>query len=511
MAGLWAVALAAVLSGAVQQPPAAPGYVFLEAVRTEEGAPRRLAGPDGEQLPVLTRAAETPLIASARHALSGGLGAAIPAIDRHARQEAAEKPSCPGLPEAVFVYLSDEDGGYARRHFFYSAEEGMAPALCTDHFVDITIDEASVGNGGFEEVLAHEWGHILLRRLLGPVPPVPSRKFHSVRTITDPVTAFDEGFGAHLQPLSARLTQTPGYRARIEGRAAPSLADRWISRQETWLRQAAVPQNVFAFARPERPLTGDPYADWRADEAESGADFCRLKSGAQMMAAEGVAAAFFHRLAAEVTEPEAAVALYRKMIFVLQTMRAWPEEAPLAAFVASWGDAFAEDEEMITSLFVETTHGATLSREAANLAEKAACAASQGDIETFLPAREAAGAAKAALLDDVLAGRQALTAAIGPSLWIANPAITIAPAPWQAARTLPATADLNTARAAELALLFEGTALAGKASVLTAAREAAPFSSLNDIAERAGLSEEEALILRSLGQAFERTGAAHRR
>jgi DNA uptake protein ComE-like DNA-binding protein len=510
MASLWAVALTAI-SGALQQAPAAQDYIFLEPVRTEEGGPLHMAGPDGDQLPVLTRAAETPLLVAARHALSGGFGAAIPAIDRHARREAAEKPSCPALPEAVFVYLSDEDGGFARQHFFYSAEEGVTPALCTDHFVDITIDEASIGNGAFEEVLAHEWGHVLLRRLLGPVPPVPSRKFHSVRTITDPVTAFDEGFGAHLQPLSARLTKTPGYRARIEGRAAPGLADRWISRQETWLRQAAVPQNIFVFARPERSLTGDPYAQWRADEAESGAGFCRLKSGDQMMAAEGVAAAFFHRLAAEVTEPEAAVEFYTKMILVLQAMGGWPEEAPLAAVAASWAQIFAEDEEMITTLFLETTHGATISSEAAGLAEEAACAASQGDIETFLSAREAAGAAKAGLLDDVLAGRQGLTAAIGPSLWIANPAVTIAPAPWQAARTLPATADLNTARTAELALLFEGTALAGKAARLTAARAAGPFSSLDDLAERAGLSEEEVSVLRSLAHAFERTGAAPRR
>jgi len=408
----------------------------------------------------------------------------------------------------VYVFLSDEDGGYARHRFFVAAGEGE-PVLCDDHFVDLTADAASIASGEFEEVLAHEWGHVLLRRLLGPVPETPSRKFHSARTATDPVTAFDEGFGIQLQPHSARLTVTPGYRARIEGTAEPRLADFWFSRQETWMRQALVPQNRLVFAKNAPTAGEDAYARWVLDEASANFDACRLQSGDQMVASEGVVASFLYKLLA--TDAAGAEGRYNQLITVLARMKGWPTGEPaIIAFVRAWGEAFPQEREAVTRLFVATTQGATVSREVLSLQEKTACAGASGNLGAFLGARKEAQAALDAAVADVLAGRIVLGAALGPQLWLANPAVNIATAPWRGKRDAPVVVNLNTARAAELELLFTDTPLAGRAEAIVQAREAGPFRSIEDAASRAGLKGAELDALRKAAAALTQVGGAAR-
>jgi len=493
--------LLTVTAGAAAQP-----YVLLEAVRDGDGRPVTQSGADGVRLPVLKRAGATPLVAAINRVLATGFAARIPAIDAAARR-AGRDTSCAGLPAALLIHLSDEDGGYARQGFVLADADGRT-APCRDHFIDITADEASVASGEFEEVLAHEWGHVLLRRVWGPVPPTPSRKFHSVRTVTDPVTAFDEGFGAHFQPLSARLTETPGYRARVEGTLEPRLAEAWFSRQETWARQALVPQNRFVFDKPT-PAPGSVYDRWQADEASLDLDPCRLRSGAQMVASEGVTAAFFHKLLA--TEPATVEDRYRQLIEVLRRIGDWPTDGPaILTLVRAWGETFPPEREAVTKLFLGVTHGSTASAEAGRLAEKVTCAGAAGDIQAFLGAREAAQAARDRLLADVLAGRVAPGAAVGPQLWVASAGTRVPAAPWQGKRDRLAVVDLNTAREAELELAFEGTPLAGSAAAIVAARRAGDFLDLRDAARRSSLGEAGLRQLRAAADAFARAGYAVR-
>lgn len=488
---------------------AAETYVLLEPVRNATGKAMMQAGADGALLPVLKRAADTPVTRQARRVLQDGFAARLPAIDAAARKAAKRKPECPALPEAVFVFLSDEDGGYARQRF-YVADAAGKPVLCEDHFIDLTADEASIASGEFEEVLAHEWGHVLLRRVLGPVPPTPSRKFHSARTTTDAVTAFDEGMGIHLQPVSARLARTPGYRARIEGTAETRLADFWFSRQETWVRQALVPQNRLVFAKMAAAADSDGYARWVADETSVNFDTCRLKSGAQMAASEGVVGSFLYKLLA--AEPAALEARYGQLVAVLARMAGWPQDEPaITAFVKMWGETFPQEREAVTRLFVATTHGATVSGDVLALQEKTACAGASGNIEAFLEARKEAQAALDGAVADVLAGRLALDAAVGKPVWLAQPEVKTATAPWQGRRTAPVVADLNTARAAELDLLLSGTELAGRADAIVQAREAGPFTGLEDAASRAGLGSAGLDALRRLARAFGQVGLEARK
>lgn len=486
---------------------AAGSYVLLEPVRDASGKPLTRASGSAASLPVLKRAKTGETSTAAQRVLASGFAAQIPALDLAARTAAALKPSCPGLPPAVYILLSEEDGGYARQGFFIS--DAGRTTLCEDHYIDLTADSGSIATGEFEEVLAHEWGHVLLRRLLGPVPATASRKFHSVRTVTDPTTAFDEGFGIHLQPLSAKLSQTPGYRARIDGATPPRIADFWFSRQETWMRQVLVPANQLVFEK-AASKGADAYQSWMADEAASSFDGCRLKSGDQMVASEGVVASFFHRLLG--ADPASAATQYRKVIAVLAKMGSWPKDEPaVTAFVQAWGREFPAEKTVVEKLFLEVTHGASASSAVRDLTERAACAGASGDIEAFLEARKVAQEARGKLEADVAAGRLRLGAALGPQLWIANPAMMVPSAPWQGKRDLPAIADINTASDAELELIFSGTPLAGAGTKIVAARRSGPYAGIEDVAKRASLDKagaKQLLVARDQARAI---GTAVRR
>ncbi|MGQ5702345.1 hypothetical protein ACUJ46_09885 [Sandaracinobacteroides sp. A072] len=485
------------------------GHVLLEPVRNASGEPLVRNEPDGTGWPVLKPASSTPVTEAARKILATGLSARISALDQAARKAAPIKAHCPALPEAVFILLSDEDGGYARHGFHLQGPDGRT-SRCNDHFIDLTADEASIASGEFEEVLAHEWGHVLLRRMWGPVPPAPSRKFHSTRAITDPMSAFDEGLGIALQPLSARMTETPGYAARTLGMRAPQLADMWFSRQEGWLRQTFVPQNMFAFEK-RAPAVADPHARWLADEAAFDIDPCRLKSGNQMVASEAVVASFLHKLLAAEAEP--LEARHDKLLRTLSAMGGWPAgEAPVVALVRTWGTVHPAEREAVTRLFLQTTHGATASASTAALAARASCAGASGDIGAFMAARKDAQVAQDGLLAAILEGRQGLGDALKPGIWIANDRVRVSAAPWQNARTLPAITDLNSAREAELELLFQGTALAGLGGAFIAERQTGgAFPDLAQAASRLGLAAPAREALLELQWQWEQLGPARRK
>ncbi|MBA3812487.1 MAG: hypothetical protein H0X27_12745, partial [Caulobacteraceae bacterium] len=446
----------------------AESFVLLAPARGPGGEALTRPDPRGRSVPIATRLEGGPLAEHARKILAGGFSAVLPDLDRQAR--AATAPTeCGGLGRSVLILFSDEDGGYARKGFFVKGEDG-ATRFCGDHYIDLTVDEESLASGEFEEVLAHEFGHVLLRRLLGPIPATPSpipatpsRNFHSALAITDPITAFDEGFGEHFQPVAARFTQTAGFRRRLEADAVPALADRWFSRQETWIRESWAPRGLLAFDKLERwDREGGAYERWMADETSSALDACRLKSGSQMMASEAVAASFFFDLinaredapGADRAAVAGAAENYRKLIVVLGRVGAWPKAAPLVALARAWGERFPEDRARVTAVFLAVTYGGATSAPVWRLNEAAACRAALGDRDVFLAARAEAKAAGDHLASEGLAGRVALDAALGPELWLADPAVGIPTAPWSKKRSEPLVLDLNTARGPALTLLF---------------------------------------------------------
>jgi len=487
---------------AVALPPAhayvpADSFHVLEPVRDGSGHAVEQKAPDGRLVPV-ARPYHGKFESRLRVVLDGGAPALLPVIDAQARRASRHRVDCPVLGNGITVYLSDEDGGFARKDLYVETRPGHR-VFCPDYFIDITLDDASLEDGTFEEVLSHEYGHVLLRRLLGPIPPTPSRQAHSVLTVTDPVTAFDEGFGIQMQPLAARLSATPGFRARVEGRAEPSPADFWLSRRETWLRETAVPHNDFVFESAPPGNDGDAYARWLASNTSLPTDLCQLKSGNAMMASEGVAAAFLYRLLSTGSDEKAVEHRYAQLVTVLARIGQWPARAPLVTLVRRWGEAFPEDKSEVNRLFLDITYGATASVAAHDQAQRLSCLGARGSLAMFVPALKAYRDTIATLAARVTDGQTAIDGALGPPLWLADPAIRIAGQPWSNERKQPLVVDLNTASEPALSLLLGDRSLAAR---LIGARQQGVFASLDDASRRAALSPAQTALLQQLASSW---------
>lgn len=500
-------ALGFTASCSTSQAHAGEGVMLLAPVPDAKGQARVQKSPDGAMLPVVRRMPESPLAQQAQTRLAQGVAAILPALDREARSAAARDTLCPEIGAQLLIYFSAEDGGYARQGFYFVDDRGRE-TFCNDHYVDLTVDQRSIDSGEFEEVLAHEWGHVLLRRLFGPLPPTPSRKFHSVLAITDPVTAFDEGIGIHFQPIAARLTSTTGFQRRIEGTAPPSAADFWFSRRETGLRHMWVQGNQLIHAR--LPVAGGaPYDRWLADERATALDPCRLRSGDELVASEGFVATFLYKWMAQQTADgwDAATVqrAYSRLIQVLARMENWHEkDVPVIALIDAWSRAYPEDRASIIGLFLALSHGATAAPEVRRAAEAASCAGSKGDMAAFGPALGAARTAQAGLVDAVMSGQTRIGAALGPQLWIARADVTIAKAPWMRARTQPLTLNLNSASEPELTLALDGRGFAPEigARIVTERQDRGPFADLAALQQRLALDDAQGQLLAAMMQAY---------
>lgn len=477
----------------------APSWHLLKPQHDASGHARERRSPDGRTVP-LAHTLSDPALAERLHALlATGAPALLPTLDAVARKAARRAVDCPAWHAGIAVYLSDEDGGFARKDLFVGSK--THPAFCADYFIDVTVDDASLANGEWEEVLTHEFGHVFLRRLLGPVPPTPTRNPHSVFAVTDPVTAFDEGFGISLQPLAARLTSTPGFRQRVEGTAAPAPADFWLSRRETWLRETAVPHGDFAFEAlpPAAELHG--IERWRAAETAPPDDRCRLKSGDAMMASEGVAATFLYRLLDRGQDRAALVGRYEQLATVLARLGRWPQDTPpLIALVLAWGERYPQERQQVTRLFLETTYGATSSVAMRRQAQALSCLGAAGSMQAFVPALKAYRAAMDRLVEAVTAGRVALDGALHRPLWLADPAIRIPAQLWATHATLPLVVNINTASEPALEWLFAGDRTLAQAIV--AERRKKGFDSLDDAIARVGMNAAQRSRLRQLASAY---------
>jgi hypothetical protein len=472
---------------------------LLEPQRDAASLAREQRSPDGRMVPLARTLADATLTERLRAVLATGAPAILPALDRAARKASRRAIDCPAWRSGIAIYLSDEDGGFARKDLFVGVPD--QPALCADYFVDLTVDDASLANGEWEEVLTHEFGHVFLRRLLGPVPPTPTRNPHSVFAITDPVTAFDEGFGISLQPLAARLTATPGFRQRAEGTAAASPADFWLSRRETRLRESAVPHGDFAFEA--LPPAADMHGieRWRAAETALPDDRCHLKSGDAMMASEGVAATFLYRLLDGGRDRAALAGRYEQLATVLAHLGRWPQDTPpLIALVRAWGERYPQERQQVTRLFLETTYGATSSAAVRRQAQSLSCLGATGSLQAFLPALKAYRATMDRLVDAVTAGRAALDGALHRPLWLADPSIRIPAQLWAKRSTLPLVVDLNTADESALEWLFAGNRALAQAIV--AERRKKGFDSLDDAIARVDMSAAQRSRLRQLAAGY---------
>lgn len=483
----------------------AVNLVILESTTSDYTLPQ-----SKQHLPIV-KLATTPFAATIKQAFEQPFARLILDLDATARATAGSTESCGQMfANSSILYLSDEDGGFARRGFWFIADEQAQPLYCDLLYVDMTVSEQDLGNGGFIEIFAHEMGHVFLRRLLGDLEQAPSSRFHNVFATTDYQTAFDEGFGIYMQTLAAVFANHKGMQQRLQGRLSPTLADQWFSRIDGRQRIFDVMHNRLVFAR-STDAALDPQQAY-AREGMSAAYSSQLMNGQAMLSAEGVLATLFYRLA---TDPEIAALTpdnadwYSKTLthhqHLFELIRNLDlQDTTTPPFVQLLEGLLAQDSVVARAAalsYLHTTFAMTADRELAAQLQELIYAGHNGELADFMSLYSSGSNALTQLSEQWHKGEASLTAELGQPIWLLHDAVKIKKAPWST-QQLPLMLNLNMATQRELAMLQFLTAT-DIASLLNERALHGPFSSLADLADRLNLGAAQ------LAE-FERLATAHR-
>jgi hypothetical protein len=439
--------------------------------------------------PVVTRVREGRLLDALQREARQGATAAVLALD-----ELAMRTS--GAPvTTTWLYLSQEDGGFARRGFWL--REGESTRWVDEAMVDLVVDAGSVDDGSFEEIFAHELGHVMLRRLLPNLPAGYSRTAHHSFSVTDQQTAFDEGWATHFQGLARLLTQNARLRAQDAGLEGKPDTAPWLSNLDRAMRVDGMRRNWFIYR--QLPPPGAASSVERFDLSPL-FDRAELKSAAQMLACEGAVATFFYRQLAS-ADAQALAQRYAPMFRALHAMStASPDAAtPLLPLLArTLAQVAPEEGRRFIATLLDTSHGALLSPELAAASQATFAPALAGDGDAFVPQLKPLRARFAAALQDAQAHPAQLARHLGPALWVL------------AGRAAPAAlaVDLNTAEGPHLlALGLDGKTVQ---RALASRRQDGDFASLADFAARAKLAPAQARRLAAQREALVKQGPYRR-
>lgn len=434
--------------------------VLVPVQQGEEITTKPSAG--GRVMPVFQAAPDSALHRSLIRESQRGTVAFVLKLDEQAQRLSGQGAG------PTWLLLTEEEGGFAKRGFWLR-EHGHDRYL-DQPYVALVVDADSIADGSFEEIFAHETGHVLLRRLLTRLPAGMSRVNHGSLTITDDPTAFDEGFAIHFQALSRLLTLNSALKANDAGLGSKPFTPLWQSRVDGTLRIDGVRRNWFI----HRQLLPPGNDDALARRANSSAfDIGALKNGNQMMASEGVVATLFYRALAPAASTGRYVSLFRALQH-LDRQELRPDSPLLPLLAQSWLTTDPPQGKRFAKLFVETTYGATIERALPQATMELAQIGRLGKQQAFVEHLKPARAQLAALIEQVNQQPVMLAAGLGPALWIAT--------------TESLVLNLNTAEADQLAAL--DASLAEWGGKIVAERDAhGPYGSLGDLAQRVGLPE----------------------
>jgi hypothetical protein len=374
--------------------------------------------------------------------------------------------------------------------------EGSTTRYVREPFVDLVVDEDSVATGDYEEIFAHEMGHVFLRRLFPNLPQGYSRTPHGSLSVTDYQTAFDEGFAIHMQGLVRRLTRNTSLHNQDLGLESKPFLPYWQSNLDRAARIDGVRRNWFVQAQMVLPGEGNAVA---RKDLSTLFDTGRLKNGNQMMASEGVIATLFYRwLVAGPSDSAALLLRYGVLFDTLARLNKQPISVDSPVFLellAACAEANAKEGARLRAITIDTTYGATADASLTSQFEALAVQGRLGD-EAFIGNLKSARAALAKLQDDVARTPAHIKAAIGPDIWLlkSNPTLSI---------------NLNTADIEHfLALPGFNAALAEKAA--QSRRHDGPFHDLQDFAQRLGLTADVTASLAALVSAMRSAGTYSR-
>jgi hypothetical protein len=382
------------------------------------------------------------------------------------RRVAAAQRTGGQVIQPTWLMLTEEGGGFAKRGFWL--REAGGDRFVDQPFVALVVDAQSIADGSFEEIFAHELGHVLLRRLIPHLPDGMSRIPHGSLAVTDDPTAFDEGFAIHFQALSRVLTANAALKAHDVGLGDKPFTSLWQSNVDGTLRIDGVRRNWFI----HRQLLPPGDDDVLARRANSSVfDLGALKNGNQMLASEGVAATLFYRTFA--LRPS--VATYASLFRALQHLNSQdlqPDSPLLALLAQSWIATDPPQGARFANILVETTYGATVERALPRATMALAQVGRIGRQQAFVEKLKSGRAQMVALAARVAREPAALSMALGPALWLATPQALVL--------------NVNTAEADQLSALDRS--LADWTERIVVERDAqGPYGSLKDLAQRVGL------------------------
>jgi DNA uptake protein ComE-like DNA-binding protein len=463
-----------------------------------KGKPQERAAPDGAMAPVVTRVTTGKLFEQLQHEAREGFTASMLALDERAQRMSGQAQARP-----TWLYLSLEDGGFPR--FGYWLQDGKQVRFIGEHYVDLVVDEDTVANGGFEEIFAHEQGHVLLRRLLPSLPDGYSRTPHAALAVTDRVTAFDEGFATHFQALARHLTRNEQLRLEDDGLTGKPFLPYWASHTDRTWRLEGTRRN--SFVQLQVPLPGEPDAILARDHSTL-FDTGRLKSGDQMMASEGVVSTVCYRWLAPGDGATAAlVDRYGQLFTALKALdkTSLKSDSPvLVNLLQSYAAQYPAQGKQALRVFIETTYGSTVDPAMARQTEALAARGIVGDMEGFVGQLKPARAALAKLVEDTTPAR--LDAALSAPIWLYGDA----PAAPGTSKGEGIAFDLNTAEHEGLQAL-PGIDAATAERIVAERRAHGPYDSLAAASSRLSLSPATTASLQSLHEAAKRAGPNARR
>ncbi|HKU17295.1 MAG TPA: hypothetical protein VJQ52_23075 [Steroidobacteraceae bacterium] len=458
------------------------------------GQPLVKRDPKNHEAPVVTRVTSGALYEQLQMEARDGFTATILALDELAQRRSGISKTVP-----TWLYLAVEDGGFARSGFWLRDAQGER--FVPDAFVDLVVDADSVANGGFEEIFAHEMGHVFLRRLFPSLPFGYSRTPHLSFAITDYPTAFDEGFATHFQPLVRRLTRNAALRDEDLGLTSRPLVPYWLSNLDRAARTDGVRRNWFV--QLQAPQGRDDLV-----ARSTLFDIERLKNGNQMLASEGVVATLFYRwLVPGPGDERALLERYGAMFdafAALDKRKPGPDSPLMLQLVDSYGALFPKESARMLAVLIDTTYGATADASITSIVEGVAARGRAGDMQAFVSELTAARKALAKVRDSVVQSPATVGAALGPNIWLLSDAPMGSPD-----KNAKTAINLNIAERDEL-LKLPGIDAASTAKLLASRRQVGPFRDLDDFATRAALSADAKSKLATMAQAMQKAGVYSR-
>lgn len=365
----------------------------------------------------------------------------------------------------------------------------------------------SLDDGEMEKIFGHEYSHLMLYLMNYDPSNCCSNKFHDVTAVTDPYTAFSEGFAEHLEIVS--------YENGLEWYAEEEFSglwdtgldiDAWTSYRSKQLRYHAVKNNRFVYGKSVPDM--EDYSDFtklHLDHLTSSAFLPeKVKNGNQVLASEGAVSSIFYHIYSDdffkneykdddfyekfgisKDKFEPVKNLYLKILYVISKIDMVKSSQPMIDFIRLYGESFPDEKKDLYKLFLKLTHFTTVSDEAAERFGKHYLVGRRGDMEEFRESLLDLREFKENMKEKVLDGEVKLDDALHPQIWVENKDYQVPPCPWIPDNTVNYVFDLNTASIADMMSLTDMNYHDAK-KMINIRKEKGGFSSFDDFLEICG-------------------------